>query len=710
MKKVININFQGRIIPIEENAFELLNKYIDSLRNHFANEEGRDEIINDIEGRIAELFSETLKKGSTCVTEDDVNRIIDSMGRPEDFDSDNANNQQSNQHSSYEHQNSYYNNQTKKMYRDEENKVLGGVCSGVANYFGIDPVVVRILFVIFFGVMFLPYIILWVAIPSSATKVIGSKRKRLFRDPDEKIIAGVCSGISHYFGISVWIPRFFFLLPFISFMFRFVGWEWWSSPSFFKVSFSPTALLIYIILWMILPEANTTSEKLEMKGEKVDLNNIKNTIQSDIESFAKRAEAFGETVKEKGTEFGNAFSDKSKQFTSEASNIARKKSKGIGDLILLVVKIFVYFIVGCILLAVVAFLLGLGVTTTALLPLKQYLISDGWQSYLTWGTLVFFIWVPIVGIIVFIIRRIAKMNRNSNLISYTFSALWALGWICLVNLIILLSKDFKYQNNAFEEEVKLENPAVQKLHIRAINMGKYYQNNWFRLEPFASVDEDSVVLGNVQIRVIKSTTDSFNVKMVKLSNGKTKKYADMLVSKINYQINQSDSVLLLDKGITITPTEKFRNQSIIITIAVPVGKKIYFERNAGWQWHKRMTVSFMNDNEFDWYNTGDKVYKWNYNTEYIMTEKGLEKTHKNLHNDDDDDTDSEYLDNNWTHQQEKFLINLQEKEAYFKNQQLQQISKISFSKLLNTSVNKQSCSQDKKPINISSIMFLRYLI
>jgi site-specific recombinase XerD len=91
MKKVININFQGRVIPIEENAFEILNKYVESLRKFFANEEGRDEIINDIEGRIAELFGETLKKGGTCITEDDVNRIIDSMGRPEDFDDEEAN-------------------------------------------------------------------------------------------------------------------------------------------------------------------------------------------------------------------------------------------------------------------------------------------------------------------------------------------------------------------------------------------------------------------------------------------------------------------------------------------------------------------------------------------------------------------------------------------------------------------------------------------
>src|SRR5438093_9945399 len=90
MKKVININFQGRVIPIEETAYDILKQYVESLRRFFANEDGRDEIINDIEGRIAELFGETLKKGSTCITDADVNTIIDSMGRPEDFDDDEA--------------------------------------------------------------------------------------------------------------------------------------------------------------------------------------------------------------------------------------------------------------------------------------------------------------------------------------------------------------------------------------------------------------------------------------------------------------------------------------------------------------------------------------------------------------------------------------------------------------------------------------------
>lgn len=679
MKKVININFQGRVIPIEENAFEVLNKYIESLRKYFANEEGRDEIINDIEGRIAELFGETIKKNNSCITEDDVNRIIDSMGRPEDFDDENINTQNSNNQHAQEQQYTFNNNEHKKMFRDENNKILGGVCSGVANYFGIDPVVVRILFVIFFGVMFVPYIILWAVIPSSATQVIGSKRKRLYRDAESKVIAGVCSGLSHYFGISVWIPRLFFILPFITFIFRFSNWANFGHPSFFNITFSPTALLVYIILWMILPEAKTTSEKLEMKGEKVDLNNIKNTIQGDIESFAKRAESFGQTLKEKGTELGNNFNEKSKQFATEANTEMKKRSRDIGDIIALIAKICVYFILGCILIAIVAALFGIGITTTSLLPLKKYIVTDGWQNYFTWGTLIFFIWVPVVGVVVFIIRRVTKMKKNSNLIGYTFSALWAIGWICFINLIALLTKDFKYHNNAYEETVKLENTVVNRLDVKAINKGKYFENTWFKIEPFSFIDDDSVTIGNVRIRVIKSTTDSFSVKMVRLSNGKSKTQADELASKINYQILQTDSSLILDKGITITAKEKFRNQNVIVTIAVPVGKKIFIEKNAGWYWHEHLNESFMSNFGDSWYDSDEKAYSWRYNTEYIMTEKGLKKTSADVNNDDNSDSNT-----NWSLLRNNFQKNLLDKATKWNNRENKIYNNHTFSNLLNT--------------------------
>src|SRR3982074_2752411 len=86
MKKIININFHGRVVPIEESAYVILQQYVESLRRYFANEEGRDEIISDIENRFAELFSENLKKGATCITDADVNHNMASTGRPEDFE------------------------------------------------------------------------------------------------------------------------------------------------------------------------------------------------------------------------------------------------------------------------------------------------------------------------------------------------------------------------------------------------------------------------------------------------------------------------------------------------------------------------------------------------------------------------------------------------------------------------------------------------
>ncbi|MBL0146050.1 MAG: PspC domain-containing protein [Chitinophagaceae bacterium] len=167
MKQVININFQGRVVPIEVTAFELLKNYTESLNKHFANEEGRDEIINDIESRIGELFQERLKNGATCITDDDVNAIIKSMGRPEEFaDIDDTGSTQTINNESTQSQEqkiSSTNTQqtgSRRLYRDEEHKILGGVCAGIGNYFNIDPWIPRIIMIIT-GVGFFAYFILW---------------------------------------------------------------------------------------------------------------------------------------------------------------------------------------------------------------------------------------------------------------------------------------------------------------------------------------------------------------------------------------------------------------------------------------------------------------------------------------------------------------------------------------------------------------------
>ena len=176
MKKVININFQGRVVPIEESAYDNFQQYIDSLRVYFANEEGRDEIINDIEGRIAELFAEVLQKGNTCITDADVESVLNSMGRPQDFDAEGVNSAEQTTAENKRNNTGSSSTSGNRLFRDENNKILGGVCSGIANYLNIDPLIIRILTAIFIGVTFIPYLVLWIAVPSTASKMIGALR------------------------------------------------------------------------------------------------------------------------------------------------------------------------------------------------------------------------------------------------------------------------------------------------------------------------------------------------------------------------------------------------------------------------------------------------------------------------------------------------------------------------------------------------------
>ena len=147
MKKIININFHSRVIPIEETAYEILRKYVDSLKKHFANEEGGDEIVNDIENRFAELFSDRLKKGATCITDADVEEIIGSMGRPEDFDQDEDSGTNGKSYSSASTEEKI-SEEPKRLYRSENDKMIAGVCGGLAAYLKIDPSVVRIIYAV----------------------------------------------------------------------------------------------------------------------------------------------------------------------------------------------------------------------------------------------------------------------------------------------------------------------------------------------------------------------------------------------------------------------------------------------------------------------------------------------------------------------------------------------------------------------------------
>ena len=672
MKKVININFQGRILPIEEMAYENLKQYIESLRTYFDLEEGKDEIINDIECRVAELCEDRLKKGAVCITEQDIDLIITSIGRPADFEAQDG--FEANTNANAGTNQAQANGQTasgqtyqKRLYRDEQNKVLGGVCSGIANYLNLDPIIIRILWILLFGISFFAYLLLWIAVPSTSVKEVGGVRKRLFRDLDKKVIGGVCAGMSKYLGVKVGIIRVLFLLPTILLIFNwnhfhlFQFWDFDDFSNFFDVTFMPGPIFVYIVLWLVLPEARTSADKLEMMGEKVDINSIKNAIQTDLEGFGKRAKTWGTSFdKKQASNTENTNTTGANNTNSGAGGLDQRKGcfYYFGRTITILMKAFVYFILGIITISILAALFGVGVATTGLLPLKKFILEDGLQSWAFIGTILFFIWVPVIGIVTAIIRKIAGFKNSNIWVRSSFIALWVLGWVCLFYFISSVGNSFSKHNQPNEKSISLVNPAVDYLEVTAAPKMKYYEQRWFNIEPFQFLNDDTVRVRNLKIRIVQSKTDSFDIKYVTMSNGKSISEANLLAEKINFSVMQQDSSLFLDRGIAITKKDKFRNQHVIMTIAVPVGKRFKIT-NKGWSQttinmnHRGIRTETINDFGDDTWvdewneNWDNESFSYDRGVEYRMTVDGLEKIKSDFDKsnyDNDDNNDNESID------------------------------------------------------------------
>jgi phage shock protein PspC (stress-responsive transcriptional regulator) len=659
MKKVININFQGRVIPIEETAYDILKQYVESLRRFFANEEGRDEIINDIEGRIAELFGESLKKGDTCITDETVNKIIASMGRPEDFEEEEANvkSQLGGEGKQYNSgYNAYANDPRGRLYRNDTDKLLGGVCSGIANYLRVDPTIVRLVFALMVfgaGTGVLLYILLWIILPSKPL-VTNIQSKRLYRNPDEKVIAGVASGISAYFDIAIWIPRLIFALPLVSGIVSSIFRHsfWWDGDPFPGVvfgSFGGTLFVVYAILWAVIPEANSASEKLEMRGERVDLNTIKNTIQEDLEGFKSRTEKWGAEVGDKAQEWSKEFTstvnEKGKQFTSEVNYAAKKTGGGIFKIIGFIFKAFFLFIAGIIAFALLVALLAFLVAGIGVFPLKNFFLEGFWQNFLAWSTLLLFLGVPVIGFTTWLIRRIMGVKSGNKSVGFTFAGMWVLGLISAGILAFMIAENFDARARD-KQELTISQPASGKLIIKVPDSKVKVYGRWFKMDGLLSMTDDSLFLNNVRIHLVKSTDSLFHMDATKYSNGSTESAALRNIKEMNYGISQQDSSVWLDRGFSLQRGTKFRNQGVVVTIHIPVGKRILIDRTV----QRRLNHFDVNNGRNDWDSDEDwnDNYGWDSDVEYKMTAGGLERSDKKVKAVDEsqnDNSQQEALDN-----------------------------------------------------------------
>jgi len=635
MKKIININLSGRVIPIEDTAYEKLQAYIESLRRYFVNEDGRDEIINDIESRIAELMNEKIRKGASAITDADVEEIAASMGRPEDFDAEMADESTGSQSQQTGNGGYTYEKRSRgRLYRDRNDKFIGGVCAGIANYLNVDPAMIRILFALFMlggGLGLLLYILLWIFLPEAPLEEYYGKR--LYRNPDDRMIGGVAGGLAAYFNIKSSTLRIIFAAPLLfSILLGFIrGMTWHYDfdfvPNIFFGSISGTFILAYMILWIVIPEARSPYEKMEMRGEKVDVNTIRQNMKERMKEWGSEVKESAQNIGSKAKDFANT---KGKAFVSEVGETARRGGRGLGHAIGVLFKVFFLFIAGTIAFALFVAIIALLFGGIAWWPINNFLWTSNWQQLYAWGTLIFFLFVPLVAFITWIVRRIIRVRSRHSYLGWTFGSLWAIGWVSVVLFAASVSKDFREFENV-NIPVETSQPVNGKMIVVVSEPELHYTGRFSWMNDDSDgwdLTDDTLRLSTLKFTIRKSNDEQYHVTIRKHSFGNTEDDALDRAEKIQYSLYSRDSVLDLASGYAIDKSSKFRGQQVEVEIQVPVGKQIRFDKTikeklnpSNFRVNRRYRGNRVVDIEFD------NRYSFRYRTDvdYVMEIDGTLK-------------------------------------------------------------------------------------
>jgi phage shock protein PspC (stress-responsive transcriptional regulator)/nitrate reductase NapAB chaperone NapD len=529
MKKTFTINISGIIFHIDEDAFEKLSNYLNTIKGCFTNSEGKDEIIADIEARIAEMLQAKISDNKQVITIEDISEIIAVMGEPEQIGADNG----------AETKSSTTSTETRKrLYREPDNKILGGVCGGIGAYFNIDPVWIRVAFV-------------------ASLFIFGS------------------------------------------------------------------GTLLYIILWVIIPQAVTTKERLEMRGEPINISNIEKSIHEEIDGLKSRLNNLKDEAK----------STYSRNFRNQHPRTAVEK---ILDVFLMIGKYFIRtiaIIIGVVFIMVGIFLvIGLissfvktndiiwispmGISNFSFpVFLKLFIVSSG-QITLALIGLGLFIGIPLIMLVYNGIKMIFGYKSKRRFIGISSFTLWFGGLIlCLiVSLSILSSFSHKLVVPKKTELIQPQNNLL-KIYMNKKSLvdsisdeeTKFHIGQW----NFVSLNGKNFRFGLPELRVISSENENYQLLVYYSSKGATNEEAKEHINKIEYKFAQNDTALILDPYYLLAENEKWRNQNIKIIIKVPHWKVIYLSPET------TSILHYDNDN-FD-YSKDLAGKKW------IMTENGLKE-------------------------------------------------------------------------------------
>ena len=466
MNKTININLAGIIFHLDEVAFEKFKNYLSNVKTALGKEESGEEIIADIEARIAEIFNLRMKENSSQVVElSDIEFIIETLGQPEAFVDESEN---------------------------EE--------------------------------------------PMSSSK----KTRRFFRNPDEKLIGGVCSGIGAYFDIDpVWIRVLFLVLLF----------------------FTGIGFITYVILWAAIPEAKTTAQKLQMRGEAVNLNNI--------EKLFTKVEDYTSTEKIK----------------SGVNSFVSFVVNGIGSIFSFVFKFIgvMLAIVGALIaFTLIVTLLGVFGSTWNLdgfnfislngyiygLDGAQAIFGSGWRLLaLRVGTLLTLL-LPLFALVVFLAKIFGRELTNSKLLSFSGIASFIVGLILIFISAGSLITDFR-ERSTETDKITLSGMSFE------ITADILEDDQGF----FFDVEDELLHIENVRFNIEATTSPTASLELKHAASGRNHSEARQRAQSFDYPTAQVGEELRLSEYFTVPKESLYRGQDLKVTLRLPIGATVCLDES-----------------------------------------------------------------------------------------------------------------------------------
>ena len=482
MNKTININLAGVFFHIDEDAYARLQHYLEAIKRSLTNTNGQEEIIHDIEARIAELFSEKIKSERQVIGMREVDEVIAVMGQPEDYVLDEE---------IFEDEPVYTKRRGKKLFRDTENSYIGGVSSGLAHYTGIDAIWVRLL---------------WILLTIFSTGAF---------------------------------------------------------------------ILIYIALWIFVPEAKTTADKLAMQGEAVTISNIEKKIRESFDEVSGK-------VKDINYE---KYGYKAKAGASSAATAFGDVVMFILNLFVKLIGIFLLLIAGSTLIGLFIGLFSIGTFGIIEAPWTDFIEITGPGANSIWiiSVLAFFaIGIPffflfILGLKI-LVKNLRSIGKTAKLV---LLALWIISVLGLVFFGIQEATE-----RAFDGEVRISETlpvtANDTLYVSMVGDPQLnstpYRSGDFNIS-YDDNDQKVIWSQDVQL-IVKSTSDSVGrMEIIKFAEGKNYEEARARAANINYTTAFSDNRLDLSGILTTDTSNKYRDQRVQVTLFLPIGTVLYAADN-----------------------------------------------------------------------------------------------------------------------------------